>query len=565
MTRALHFLLTRGFKNRLLLRLNRLRRPKYLISILVGLVFLSLVFFQPFYPDLSALASFAADTQSAEAVQSGFALLLFGAVVFYWLFAGERNELFGEAETQWLFPAPISRRALLHYHMAKAQIGIMFGTILSALVFGRSFAIPSAGFFVAGIWIVYFFLYLCRVAVILLKKALIERGTQDLKLKAWVLGFIALAGCAAAAWMRWVDHEAMGLRDPAPAGPAAWFLNITGSGPAYYLLVPFRMMVRPIFACDYSQFALCLGPALGILVFIYGWIQYSKTDLGKTLRSGIAKRGRRMKERQGFRSRRPPFPLAAKGEPFVALYWKNLILSGGLDLHLTLAALAASVLISILLASASVDDALMIIGAAAAALAGFLTLLGPILFREDLRTDLKNIDLLKTYPIPGWGIVLGEALGPATVLAILEWELSLLAAAALPSFGNIPWQVSDRIFWVLAAAMLMPLMSFLGVLVQNAAVLLLPSWVQLGREHPQGVEAMGQRLITSAATLFLLLVAALLPAALFFAVMQAGYPMLGTAVLPLASLPAAMVLLLEAGAAISWLGRIYDRFDAAYE
>jgi hypothetical protein len=270
-----------------------------------------------------------------------------------------------------------------------------------------------------------------------------------------------------------------------------------------------------------------------------------------------------MKWTAGEKSRRPPFRLAANGAPFIAIYWKNLILAGGLDWRRVLLALGAIALISMLFTSASPGDTLMIIGAVAAALGAFLTLLGPVMFREDLRTDLKNADMLKTYPIPGWGIVLGEALGPATVLAVLEWALALVAVGASPGIEEIPWGVYDRIFILIGAVLLLPSLSFFGVLIQNATALILPGWVHLGRDHQQGVEAMGQRLIASVATVFFLLIAALPAAALFAAVVFAGYRVLGWAVVPPASLVAAMALLAEAGAAIFWLGRIYDRFDAS--
>jgi hypothetical protein len=205
----------------------------------------------------------------------------------------------------------------------------------------------------------------------------------------------------------------------------------------------------------------------------------------------------------------------------------------------------------------------MILGSVAASLAGFLTLLGPVMFREDLRTDLKNIDMLKTYPVRGRAVVLGEALAPATVLAVLEWGLTLLAVAAWPGLEEFPWKVKDRMSVVIGAAMLLPAISFFGVLIQNATVLILPGWVHVGREHQQGVEAMGQRLIASVATVLFLSIAALPASALFAAALFICYRILGWAALLPASLVAATALLVEACAAIFWLGRVYDRFDAS--
>jgi hypothetical protein len=205
------------------------------------------------------------------------------------------------------------------------------------------------------------------------------------------------------------------------------------------------------------------------------------------------------------------------------------------------------------------------IGWMAVGISGFLTLMGPILFRDDLRTDLRNVDLLKSYPVPGWGIVLGEVLGPATVLAIFQWVLVLLAAGLLPGMETRALSVSGRIYVAIGAALLLPCFGFIGILVQNAAVLLLPGWVQLGKEHQRGVEAMGQRLITGVATAVSLLIAAVPAALLFGAMWFAGYRLIGLAVVPFASMLAAFGLLAEAAIGIVWLGRLFDRFDTSRE
>ena len=76
---------------------------------------------------------------------------------------------------------------------------------------------------------------------------------------------------------------------------------------------------------------------------------------------------------------------------------------------------------------------------------------------------------------------------------------------------------------------------------------------------------MGQRLISSLATLLFLLIAASPAALLFLAIVRAGYGILGTAIIPLASLMAALVLLVESGLAIFLLGSQFERLDASKE
>jgi hypothetical protein len=156
-------------------------------------------------------------------------------------------------------------------------------------------------------------------------------------------------------------------------------------------------------------------------------------------------------------------------------------------------------------------------------------------------------------------------LAPATILALLEWALILLAAGTLTGIEKYSWSVSQRIYVGIAAALLLPCLNLIGVLVQNAVVLLLPGWVQLGRDHQRGVEAMGQRLISSLATIVSLLIAAAPAALLFLVAWFAGHWLVGQAIIPIAALIAALGLLAEAAIGIFLLGRVFDKFDASKE
>ena len=114
-----------------------------------------------------------------------------------------------------------------------------------------------------------------------------------------------------------------------------------------------------------------------------------------------------------LKPRKPPFRLGPDGFAPIGIYWKNLSLVGGLSMQRVLPGVAVLAVVAIFIVSISGREAPTVIGSICAALAGFLTFMGPVLFRDDLRTDLKNIDMLKAYPIPGWGVVLGEVLAPA--------------------------------------------------------------------------------------------------------------------------------------------------------
>ena len=559
---AFFFLLSRSLKNRVVLRLRRLRQPKYLISALAGLAYLYFVFIHryasgPQIPRESALF----DESLGALVEICLAFCLLVIVAFQWLFRNSRITLFSEPEVQFLFPAPISRTALIHYRIARAQIGIMFGTLLSFIILGRGSRTAHAWFLLIALWLVYSFLSLFKIAILL--------GTQTRRHRAWSLGLFLCAIVLVAGWIRLVLPPVI----PGQQSLFAWLPKLAESGPVFYLLFPFRLLIHPAFAINLPQFGTRLAPALAILALVYGWIRYSSSNIeeavlgraeNESIRS-LMTSGAMHEAPQtiGRRTRKAPFRLRPVGFAPAAICWKNLSLAGAFDARRTLPGLAGLSIVSILIISASGEAIPIVVGSISAALAGFLTLLGPIIFREDLRTDLKNVDVLKTYPMPGWGIVLGEILGPATILAILQWALVLLAAAVMPGIEETPWKPYERICVALGAFLLLPCLSFIGVLIQNATVLILPGWVQLGKEHQQGIEAMGQRLISSIATVLFLLVAAVPAALLFLAAFFGGYWAIGLAIIPVASLIAALALLVEAAAGILWLGHLFDKFDAA--
>ena len=117
--------------------------------------------------------------------------------------------------------------------------------------------------------------------------------------------------------------------------------------------------------------------------------------------------------------------------------------------------------------------------------------------RQDLRHDLPNADILKTYPLPGWQIVLGEMLAPIAVVTVLD--LAARCLTAVLNFDLPPGEVAVFPLGMRAAAaiglgLLVPFFCAILVLVMNAAVLLFPAWAPQGVARARGIDVMGQRL-----------------------------------------------------------------------
>ena len=195
---------------------------------------------------------------------------------------------------------------------------------------------------------------------------------------------------------------------------------------------------------------------------------------------------------------------------------------------------------------------------------GYSLLLGPQLLRLDFRQDLPLADILKTFPLRGWQIALGEILAPVAVLAACQWLLLLVGAGLV--FYLPGKQASLFLAIALGAAFLLPVLDLLVLLIPNAAVLLFPSWIQAGKDSPRGIEATGQRLIFAVGQ-FLVLLLALLPAAIaftgvfFLMKLALGY----AAAVPFAALAATIILAVEAGFGVMLLGKLFKRFDVSEE
>ena len=139
---ALVYLQLTSLKNSLRGRFQRLRQPKYLFAALVGAAYFYFFFFRRVaqHPPVRATHG----PLQVEAVDwSGLlepvgALLLFAAVALAWILPNSRAALaFTEAEVAFLFPAPITRRTLVHFKLIKSQLGILISSMILTLISNR--------------------------------------------------------------------------------------------------------------------------------------------------------------------------------------------------------------------------------------------------------------------------------------------------------------------------------------------------------------------------------------------------------------------------------------------
>ncbi|HEX3988537.1 MAG TPA: putative ABC exporter domain-containing protein, partial [Verrucomicrobiae bacterium] len=470
-----------SIKNRLLTRVKRLRKPKYLFGAIVWGLYFYFCLIRAFLLGRRGPISAA----HHEIAVSLAAVALMVIILFAWIIPNSRVALaFTEAEVAFLFPAPITRRALIHFKLLKSQFAILFSSLLMAVIgrtYGGNFIISALGW-----WALLSMFNLHLLGSSFALTMLMDQGISNRTRRACFLGIVVLVIGGVYFWMRAALPplpQRVGASDL--SGIFDYAGRVLQSGPLPYLLFPFRLMVAPYFAPDPGKFLLAIGPALAIIGLHYWWvttsnvtfeeasIERSRKDADR-IASGRSGNWRGMQKPK--KAAHTPFALSPVGNPAVAVFWKNLISVGhNVSARVFLIVLWAAIASAGVLRSQGGTDVRFVIFVLAAMLSGMSLISGPQMLRNDLRQDLPMADLLKTYPMAGWRIVLGELLAPAAILAAGQWILLTIAFVTFPpqlvaKSHIVPFQL--RLGIALGAAVVLPFVDLIAMLIPNASALL---------------------------------------------------------------------------------------------
>ncbi len=553
--------------NRTARQLRHLRSPRYVAALLFGIAYL---WFMVVAQRPAPAAGELADTRWVELVG---AIALLGAVAWGWIFGVERRVLtFTPAEVTFLFSGPVSRRGLIQFKLLHSQLFILFNAFLWTLILSRERFGVSPWLRVISIWVLLTTLSFHRLGASFVRTSLAEHGRLGLRHR--VVSLVVLGGVLIA-WT-WSIAEALPhLADRSGDSPFAFLpaLGEAGGQPLPAALTyPFRVMIRPLIANSVAAWANALWPALTLLVLHYIWVVRSDTAFEEAAAAVSLQKAQSLSGRAGrtntslapARVTPPLLRLAPQGWPAGAILWKNLVaVTRTRRLRKAALALLGGGAIVAMLSFEPEGMLAEIAGWFAITWAAAMGVIGPQWVRNDLRSDLMKLDLLRSYPLRGWSVVIAEATASALLLTVIQ--LSLLLIAYLAFLGNdfmVP-ALRDRSLLLLAAFVFLPGVNLLGMLIQNGAALLYPAWVRLGSGRPGGVEALGQNLLMMVMFVALLLALLLLPVALG----GGTFLLLRTALNYWAALPATVLTLatmaFEAALVVEWLGGVFERTDPA--
>lgn len=583
---ALFYLRLMSLKNAVVSRVRRLRQPKYLLGAIVGAWYVYFAFFRGFQTGRAAAHASPGRvpfTLSPDLLPTALALgalVLLVIVLFGWILPDQRAGLtFSEAEIAFLFPAPVRRRTLVWYKLINSQVAIIVTAAILTLVFGRGkFLGGNSLTHGVGWWFILATLNLHFMGASFAMTRLMDRGITPWRRRLAVLGLIAFVAVVTTVWL-WRDLRAPVSADFSDFSAIADYLGtLLASGPLPWLLLPFKAVVGPFFAPNVPAFLLALGPAVLVFAAHYAWVLRSEVSFEDASIAKSEKRAAKIAAvREGnwraasgaIKARTPAFRLASTGRPEFAFLWKNLLSTFSIFRPRTFF-LSALVIVagSQWLVHVPGNRGLLVAASIVALFVAAYTLfLGPQLARQDLRGDLLNSDILKTYPLHGWQVVLGELLTPVAILSGILW-LSLGAMLLTFHPPRLAW-LSPELRLAVAAGLVpvVPVLCTLQLLVPNAASLVFPAWAQSMRNRSdRGIEMLGQRLIFIAGQ-FLVILFALVPAALgAFALIFATQWLIGAvAAVILAAVAVLVILVAEVGCGIWWLGQRFEKFDLSSE
>ncbi len=560
---ALLWLLRRSFRNWIRLKVSRLKKPKYAVSAVVLGLYLCMILVP--WAAVGATATDDDQSRSRTVYQLLVTGFLLSSFLWSWFFGAPGALAFSMPEAVFLFPAPVSRRSLLLMKIARSQLPILVSAFF--FTFARASVTRAWAATFAANLLVLEALFLDRLAAALVQcprpatgkphwGSHVGKGVAVLVIAAIALSFRRVRiepsfGSIMEAVATWGNRE-----------PACW------------VLAPFRAFARPALAHSLPELLGTLALPVSIVLGLFAYVLFSNVPFEEAAlgasellkqRIDLIRRTGKLRQNKGP-VRAAPVSLSPRGGPVLALAWKNYL--GITRTPLTRVALYASLGFALAVLVESLEETRFMavpLGAVAGWVAFMATIVGPDALRSDLRVSLRGADFLKTLPLRGWKIFLGEILaGPIVLTAIQGFLLAIALFLGRSELGFDPR--TGACVWLAGLIMLFPL-DLLVFTIANGAAVLFPSWVALGPQTERGAEAIGQNILVNLVRYVVLFVGIVPAGAVGGGLAAVGYFLLdmGPVALPLGALAGAGVLLGEAGILVGYLGGALERFDPSVE
>ena len=567
--RALWYLYSRSWQNRIRLQLRRLRQPRYMVGALAMSAYIVSLLIRPGADFVAASEFNLLDVRQLLSIV-GIAIAL-GA---WWIAAPSDNALaFSPAEVYFLFPAPVKRRTLVQARLFSVQAVLLMQVLIWTLLLRRGGGDLNGALRAIGLWVLFTTISLHRLGATLARthapdvprRAPIARSLAMLYIAVLAILVATTAGAALETWRSAIgdgDTSADRVLGRMMAGRMA-VQTILDVPAVHALLWPIRAITAPAFANDATTWLRAIPAAIGMLLLHYLWIlrdpqPFEELAVGSSAR--FAERVARMQRgAASTRSRdvRIGWSLALRGHPAVALAWKNVTASMRTfrprALIVTIVVVVAVVGLSsrdgpsdpggIALRSAFSTSFISIFAAA--------LLTAPAWFRLDLRHDLAHLAFLKTAPLPAHTIIATEIVTAAAIITVAMTVLFGPPAYLLLRNLGGPLGAGGLLLAMVGATLALGGVNLLHVTLYNAVALWLPAWVPLnqGGASTGGASVVGQVYITLIGIIITLGLLLALPGLAGWGIVRLLAPHMALPVIAALSLVAALAII-----TLEWLG-----------
>ncbi len=567
--RALWYLYSRSWQNRIRLQLRRLKQPRYMIGGLAMSAYLVSLLFQPSAEIAAATEFNLLDARQLLSI-AGIAIAL-GA---WWMAAPSDNALaFSPAEVYFLFPAPVKRRTLVQARLFSVQAVLLMQVLIWTLLLRRGGGDLNGAMRAVGLWILFTTISLHRLGATLARthapdaprRTPVARSLAILYISVLAIQVATTAGAALDTWRSAIGDggtDAARVFGRMMAGRMA-VQTILDVPAVHALLWPIRAITAPAFARDSAAWLQAIPAAVVVLLLHYYWIlrdpqPFEELAVGSSAR--FAERVARMRRGStSTRSRdvRIGWSLALRGNPAVALAWKNVTASMRTfrprALIVTIVVVVAVVGLTSRNSPADASGLALRSAFSTSFISIFVAALltAPAWFRLDLRHDLAHLSFLKTAPLPAHTIIATEII---TAAAIITIGMTLLfgppAYLLLRSIGG-PLGSGGLVLAMVGAVLALGGVNLLHVTLYNAVALWLPAWVPLnqGGANTGGASVVGQVYITLIGIITTLGLLLALPGLASWGIVKLLLPHVAVPVLAALSLVAALAII-----TLEWLG-----------
>jgi ABC-2 type transport system permease protein len=561
------YFIGRTVRNRAMRQTRRMQSPRYAIAALVGMLYFFFIF---------AMPSADAGTMGGTWIRAGRVagpLLLGLLAAWWWLWGGHRFGLMlTPAETHLLLPAPLTRVQLVRFKIMQAQPALLFSAVFGTLV-TRGTGLPWP-LRLLSLWLLLATLHQHQIGASLVHAAAHDHGRRGLRRNAVPLALFGIAFMT----LMWslfgavTDIRASGSLSDAAARVIAL---LEEPGP-HIVLAPFRLLLAPTLATSAGAWLLPFATGCVVLLAHYVWVirtdaafeesaaaeGHRREVITTAVRSGGFSRVQFAQRDRSKKVAQPWLPLRSTGRSAYAIFWKNMLYaqrSIGTGRSVIGIVIMVAVIVSLSSSGSDTGDMLRFVGVILLSIAGALTLFGPFAVRNDLRTDLKHVDQLRTYPVRSRDLVAAEVAAATVTVSVPQLVLLAAAIAIFAAIGVLG--AGTAVLLAGTAVLVLPLVNALAVLIQNVLALLYPSWIRLGEQGGGGMEMVGQNMIVMIGTALLLAVCAI-PPILAGALVGAPLAMLIGELAVLAGVAAAVLAAAtEVVLLVHWLGGLYDRTD----